>query len=57
MDDKEWLARCAERFAKRGGCSDQDSRDFAEACLESRLNEDDSPEDCADEDMSYWHEG
>lgn len=49
-----WIDRCAKRYEERGGVDSKTARDFAHACWENRLDDDESPEDAADEDMSYW---
>ncbi|MBO7866983.1 hypothetical protein J6337_28745 [Burkholderia pseudomallei] len=49
-----WIDRCAKRYEERGAVDSNTARDFAQACWENRLNDDESPEDAADEDMSYW---
>jgi hypothetical protein len=53
MTDEEWKTRCAIRYVTRAAVSEQTARDFAEACFESRLDDDCNPEHAADEDMSY----
>lgn len=49
-----WIDRCARRYEERANLDSATARHFAEACWESRLNDDESPEGMADEDMSYW---
>lgn len=51
---RRWIDRCAKRYEERGGVDSKTARDFAHACWENRLDDDESPEDAADEDMSYW---
>ncbi|WP_264858166.1 hypothetical protein [Burkholderia cenocepacia] len=51
---QEWIERCAKRYVDRAGLDLAMARDFADACWEMRLSDDDSPEDMADEDMTYW---
>lgn len=59
MTAKEWKDRCAARYIKRAGVTTELAQELAEACFENQDGEfttsaDYSPEDCADEDMSYW---
>ena len=58
MTKKEWLDRCAARYVAQGGISTEAAPAYAQACFEEQDGEflesaDYSPEDCADEDMSY----
>jgi hypothetical protein len=51
----EWVARCAARLIERGVTEDLHPHSIADACLET-LDEDltESPEEAADEELSYW---
>lgn len=51
---EDWLRRCAQRYIDMSGIDEDEAKEYAEACWESRLDDADSPEDAADEDMSYW---
>ena len=57
MTKEIWLKRCAARFAayapwlSKEDCKEQANMCF-EFCAESNLQE--SPEDCADEEISEW---
>lgn len=55
MKREEWIARCAARYAERGGLGAVQAKEFAEISLEGidgDLTE--NPEDTADEDMTCW---
>jgi len=61
MTITEWKERCADRYMERAGLTAEQAKEFAEACFDSQdgglfdlCYEHVSPEDCADEDMSYW---
>ena len=59
MTKAEWLKRCAARFEERGGCSKELAWEMAQSCFYEKDGDflthvKESPEDCADEDMSYW---
>lgn len=59
MTIDEWKGRCAARYMEKAGLDAETAREFADACFEAQDGEfstaaDYSPEDCADEDMSYW---
>lgn len=49
-----WIERCAQRYIDAANLPPSTAREFAEACWDYRLDDSDSPEDAADEDMSYW---
>lgn len=63
MTKDEWIARCAARYAERAGLNETEAKAAAVACFDAESGEpgfefseavEYSPEDCADEDMSYW---
>lgn len=49
----DWIDRCAKRYIERGGCTEETARQLAAAAFENRES-DESPEEAADTDMSYW---
>lgn len=53
----EWLTRCAKRLTELGGLEPEVAHEVAETQFEN-VGEDltESPEDAADEEMSYWSE-
>ncbi|AJY38875.1 hypothetical protein BW21_4758 [Burkholderia humptydooensis] len=51
---EKWIDRCAKRYEERGGVDSKTAHAFALACWENRMDDRDSPEDAADDDMSYW---
>lgn len=57
MTREEWIERYAKRFVTRGGFTEDQAKECAvvgyEAAAESG-DLDESPEDMADEEMSYW---
>ncbi|MFH5254635.1 hypothetical protein ACGTRS_25710 [Burkholderia semiarida] len=53
LTQQEWVARCAKRYVDRGGCAEQIAREAAQAAFDNR-DGDESPEEAADTDMSYW---
>lgn len=53
-DKAEWLGRCAQRYLDKSKIDEEAAREFALGCWELRLDDDESPEDAADEDISYW---
>jgi hypothetical protein len=59
MTPNEWKERCAARYQEKAGLTDDQAKEFAEACFEAQEGPfstaaDYNPENCADEDMSYW---
>lgn len=64
MTKDEWIARAAAQYKKRiPDLTDEQAKYAAEACFYAESGEDGfefselvsySPEDAADEDMSYW---
>jgi len=59
MTTEEWKKRCAARYVERAGVTDDHAKELADACFEAQDGDFSemaiySPEDCADEDMSYW---
>lgn len=53
MEEIEWRSRFAERIKLRSECDD----DFAWECADNaEYYPDWTPEDSADEEMSYWEE-
>lgn len=56
MNKKKWLKRCTARYESKAGLSRKRAREFANAVWDSgnTLNDYDSPEQAADEDMSCW---
>lgn len=61
MTPNEWKERCAARYKEKARLDDDQAKEFAEGCFEDQDGglfdlccEHVSPEDCADEDMSYW---
>jgi hypothetical protein len=58
MTKEEWIARAATRYQSQAGLTPDDARAAAEAIFAAESEElgfeDYSPEDCADNDMSYW---
>ncbi len=55
ISKEEWLKRCAAQLVLRSGIEPETAAEIAETVFESAeedLNE--SPEECADEEMSYW---
>lgn len=55
LTQQEWTDRCAKRYVERGGCTEENARQMAIAAFENRES-DESPEEAADTDMSYWTE-
>ncbi|WP_236654933.1 hypothetical protein [Burkholderia pyrrocinia] len=53
LNQHEWLNRCAQRYISRGGCDETVARHLAEGTFVNR-DGDESPEEAADVDMSYW---
>lgn len=55
---ESWIARCAARFAEKTApmqLSTEDCVEMAKICWEeNRRDLSESPEDCADEEMSEW---
>ena len=63
MTKDESIARSAARYQERAGLTPEQAKDAAEACFAAESGElgfefselvEYRPEDCADEDMSYW---
>ena len=59
MTVEEWKKRCAARYIERAGVTIGHAQELADACFENQDGEfstarEYSPEDCADDDMSYW---
>jgi len=56
MERKEWLERCAARFVERAEVSQEFAAECALAAYEEgdEIYEDFTPEEAADEEMSYW---
>lgn len=63
MTKDEWITRCAARYQERAGLTPEQAREAAEACFYAESGEpgfefseavEYQPENCADEDMSYW---
>ena len=55
----EWLKRCSARFTEVANVDEETAEQLAEACLESTMEFGDfesTPEECADNEMSYWSE-
>ena len=55
----EWLKRCAARFIEIAGTDEETAEQLAEACFLSTVEFEDfesTPEECADNEMSYWSE-
>ncbi len=50
---EEWLKRCSAQFIESAKLDQETADEQAEMCLEN-LDLDDSPEDAAIEEMSYW---
>jgi hypothetical protein len=53
MTKEEWITRATTRYVDRAGVSTPQARDFALALWEDR-EEDDTPEEAVDEDLSRW---
>jgi hypothetical protein len=63
MTRTEWINRCASRYIEASGIDAERARDFANTCADQQADLNgasglawDSPEDAADEDMSYWED-
>jgi len=63
MTKEEWITRCAAQYQQRAGLTHEQAKAAAVECFDAQMPEqgfefseleDYSPEDCADEDMSYW---
>jgi len=55
MGKEEWLRRCSAQFVTVGGLTKHDADYQANLAYESGIYVDfDKPEDCANEEMSYW---
>jgi hypothetical protein len=62
MTKEQWIERCAARFIKLANLTKSQATYFAEACFDAEdINggpcDEDTPEDIADSEMSYWEEG
>lgn len=53
MDTDQWHDRYKKRLMDVGGLSDSEAQDSLKAGL-GEYDHNDTPEDCADEEMSYW---
>lgn len=53
---EQWLGRCIDRFQRKAGLSPKIARQCAEAQLEADKDDptERTPEDAADDEMSYW---
>lgn len=58
---QEWIERCADRFIKTTGTDIDKAHYLAGVCADSQADSNgasmaewESPEDAADEEMSYW---
>lgn len=56
LKKQEWIDRCATRYMRHGGVGETLAREMAATCWDEEQDNptSQSPEDCADEDMSYW---
>lgn len=57
LTQEEWISRAAAHYKARAEMNDEDARNTAEALFGAQdgpMSEWDSPEECADSDMSYW---
>lgn len=53
LDKEEWIARCAQRYLTQSEITEDEAYEFANAQWDYR-DDYNTPEDAADEDMSYW---
>ncbi|RZS80611.1 hypothetical protein [Pigmentiphaga kullae] len=56
LDKETWIDRCAQRYIDRANIPKKEALEWAEAAWENHVDDDESPEDAADVDMSYWEE-
>lgn len=63
MTEAEWKERAAKRFIEKTGMSKAEANMHANACFDAEADASDTPfnpsadynpEDCVDEEMSYW---
>lgn len=59
MTKQEWLQRCAARFIKKAGVTQEQADMFAEVCYDAQEittgeTYTENPENCAEEDMEEW---
>lgn len=55
MTEFEWVTRATMRYANRLGWHDQSCEEFAKTSYDDgREDFENEPEDCVDEDLTYW---